>query len=217
MSQNPDIHPFAEQALPFIDTLVFDLGKVLLDWDPRYFYARRFAGNRAALEHFVAEVISPAWISEMDAGKPAVQAIAERQRARPEHAELIGMWSAGWPTMLRGEIDGTAVLLKELKARGLRLCALTNFSVETFPIALDCCPSLALFEDIVVSGNVGLIKPDPRIYAHANTQFRLRPHATLFVYDMPANVAAGRAAGWHALRFTSPHALRADLAAFGLP
>ena len=201
---------------PVIDAVVFDLGKVLLDWDPRYFYARHFRDDIAALEHFVMHIIPPAWIGEMDAGKPAALAIAEQQRRHPEHAALIGLWAEGWPHMLRGEIEGTAALLGELKARGFRLCALTNFSTETFPIARERCPSLALFEDIVVSGEIGLVKPDPRIYAHTNAHCRLHPQRTVFIDDMPANVAAGRAAGWHALQFTSPLALRADLAALGL-
>jgi len=203
-------------AAPLVDTAVFDLGKVLLDWDPRYFYARYFEGDSAALEHFVTQIIPPTWIVEMDAGKPAAQAIAERQRAHPQHAELIGQWTEGWPVMLRGEIPGTVAVLRELKARGLRLHALTNFSTETFPIARERCPSLALFEDIVMSGEIGLIKPDPRIYAHTTAHCRLNPAATVFIDDMPANVAAGRAAGWHAIQFTSPEQLRADLATLGL-
>lgn len=202
---------------PVIDAVVFDLGKVLLDWDPRYFYTRHFHGDTAALEHFVTHIIPPAWIGEMDAGKPAAQAIAEQQRVHPQHAALIGLWAEGWPLMLRGEIAGTAALLRELKARGLRLYALTNFSTETFPIARERCPSLALFEDIVVSGAIGLVKPDPRIYAHTSAHCRLHPQTTVFIDDMPANVAAGRAAGWQALQFTSPGALRIDLAVLGLP
>ena len=133
-----------------MEAVVFDLGKVLLDWDPRFFYERHFGNDREgrdALEHFVKTVVPGSWILEMDAGKLAAQAIAERQALFPEHAELIGLWSEGWPVMLRGEIAGTAAILRELKARGLRLYALTNFSTETFPVAQARCPSLALFED----------------------------------------------------------------------
>lgn len=197
-----------------IDAALFDLGKVLLDWDPRFFYARHFANDhegRDALEHFVKTVVPGSWILEMDAGKPAAQAIAERQAQFPEHAELIGLWSAGWPEMLRGEIAGTAAILRELKTRGLRLYALTNFSTETFPIAQARCPSLALFEHAVVSGEIGLTKPDPRIYAHAIRHCRLTPERTVFVDDLVVNVEAGRAAGLRALHFTSPERLRADL------
>ena len=196
-----------------IDAALFDLGKVLLDWDPRFFYARHFAGDPDGLGHFVRTVVPGTWIIEMDAGKPAAQAIAERQALFPEHAELIGLWSQGWPEMLRGEIEGTAAILRELKDRGLRLYALTNFSTETYPIAQSRCPTLALFEHAVVSGEIGLTKPDPRIYAHAIEHCRLTPARTVFVDDLLVNVEAGRAAGLQAVHFTSPEQLRADLGA----
>ena len=199
-----------------IDTVLFDLGKVLLDWDPRYYYARHFGGNAEALETFVRDIIAPEWIGEMDAGKPAAQAVAERQRVHPRHAGLIGLWAEGWPEMLRGEIEGTAAIIRELKGRGLRLYALTNFSDETFPIAVARCPTMALFEDIVVSGRIGLIKPDPRIYAHAIGQCALEPARTLFIDDSRPNVAAGSAAGLKALHFSSPEKLRGELVALGL-
>ncbi|HXC38398.1 MAG TPA: HAD family phosphatase [Burkholderiales bacterium] len=194
------------------ESALFDLGKVLLDWDPRYFYARHFA-DPSALEHFLSEVVPMQWIVEMDGGKPAAQAMAERQRLHPRHAHLIARWLEGWPHMLRGEIKGTARIVRELKARGTRLYALTNFSAETFPLALAACPTLSLFEHIVVSGHVGLIKPDPRIYAHAIERCALDPARTVFIDDSAVNVAAGRATGFQALHFVTPEGLRSDLSA----
>ena len=201
---------------PDFDAVVFDLGKVLLDWDPRYFYARHFPGDPEGLEHFVRNVIAMDWIMEMDAGKPTAQAIAERQRAFPEHARLVSLWTEGWPSMLRGEIDGTARIIRELKARGIPLYALTNFSVETFPVASRRCPTLAEFSQVVMSGEVGLVKPDPRIYALTIERCRLSPQRTVFIDDSPANVAGGTAAGLRSLHFTSPEALHADLVRLGL-
>jgi 2-haloacid dehalogenase len=198
-----------------MNAVLFDLGKVLLDWDPRYFY-RRFFADEAALERFVREVVAPEWILEMDAGKPAAQAIAERSRRFPEHAALIALWPQGWPTMLRGEIAGSVAILAELRARGRRLCALTNFSIETFPVARARHAFLGWFEDVVVSGEHGVVKPDPRIYDLAIARCGLDPSGTAFVDDSEANVAAGRAAGLHALHFTSPERLRAELVALGL-
>jgi 2-haloacid dehalogenase len=197
------------------EAVLFDLGKVLLDWDPRYFY-RRFFPDEAALERFMREVVAPAWILEMDAGKPAAQAIAERGRLHPEHAALIALWPQGWPAMLRGEIADSVAILAELRWRGVRLCALTNFSTETFPIARARHAFLDWFEDVVVSGEHGVAKPDPRIYRIAIERCRLAPAQTVFVDDSEANVAAGRAAGLHALHFTSPERLRAELVALGL-
>lgn len=198
-----------------MDAVLFDLGKVLLDWDPRYFY-RQFFADEAALERFAREVVAPEWILEMDAGKPAAQAIAERSRLHPEHAALIALWSRGWPTMLRGEIAGSVAILAELRERGHRLCALTNFSTETFPLARARHAFIGWFDGLVVSGEHGMTKPDPRIYRLAIERCGLDPAGTVFVDDSEANVAAGRAAGLHALQFTSPQRLRADLVALGL-
>jgi 2-haloacid dehalogenase len=198
-----------------LDAVLFDLGKVLLDWDPRYFY-RDFFDDEAALEDFVRRVVAPEWIVEMDAGKPAAQAIAERSRLFPDHAELIARWSAGWPAMLRREIAGSVAILAALRARGLRLYALTNFSTETFPVARARHAFLDWFEDIVVSGEHGLVKPDPRIYRLAIERCDLEPARTVFIDDSAANIAAGRDAGMHALQFTAPEQLRADLIALGV-
>jgi 2-haloacid dehalogenase len=198
------------------EAVLFDLGKVLLDWDPRYFYARFFPGDEAGFENFMRRVVAPEWILEMDAGKPAAEAIEERSRAFPEHAALIALWPHGWPTMLRGEIAASVAILGELRGRGHRLFALTNFSTETFPVARGRHGFLGWFEDIVVSGEHGIVKPDPRIYRLAIERCRLDPARTVFVDDSPANVAAGRAAGLHALHFTTPERLRAELAALGL-
>ncbi len=194
-----------------IEAALFDLGKVLLDWDPRYFYARYFPGDARGLEAFIATAVASSWIQEMDAGKPIAQAVAERQRLFPQHAALISLWQRGWPSMLRGEIEGTAAVLGELKARGLHLYALTNFSAETYPVALSRCPTLAVFEDVVVSAEIGLVKPDPRIYAHAIDRCRLRPAHTVFVDDLEANVRAAADAGLRALHFTTPERLREEL------
>jgi 2-haloacid dehalogenase len=198
-----------------MDTVLFDLGKVLLDWSPRYYYAR-FFDDEAALARFLGEVVAPEWILEMDAGKPARQAIAERQQRFPEHAELIARWPEGWPEMLRGEIAGTVAVVEALRARGRRLYALTNFSTETFPQARARCPSLALFEDVIVSGEVGLVKPDPRIFALAVERCRIDPARTVFVDDIPANVVAAQAHGFHALQFTTSEGLGEALRALGL-
>jgi 2-haloacid dehalogenase len=197
------------------DAILFDLGKVLLDWDPRYFY-RRFLADEAALEHFVGTVVGMDWIVEMDAGKPAALAIAERSQAFPEHAALIARWSEGWPTMLRGEIAGSVEILAELRARGFRLYALTNFSTENYPVALERHAFLRWFEDVIVSAEHGLVKPDPRIYALAIARCRLDPARTVFIDDSPRNVEAGRAAGLHALHFTAADVLRRDLERLGV-
>jgi len=198
-----------------VDAVLFDLGKVLLDWDPRYFYRSYFAVE-AELEDFVQRVVAQRWIEEMDAGKPADQAIAERIRAFPEHAELIGRWKEGWPQMLRGEIAATVAILAALRGRGVRLYALTNFSAETFPLARRRFEFLSWFDDAVVSGEHGMVKPDPRIFELAIRRCGLEPARTAFIDDSPANVRAGRACGLHALHYTDAEKLRGELVALGL-
>lgn len=198
------------------DTALFDLGRVLLDWDPRYYYAQFFAGDAAGLERFVTQAVGPDFILAMDAGRPAAAVIAERCRRFSADAELIARWPEGWPRMLRGPITGTVDILHELKARGTRLFALTNFSTETWPVAVTRFDFLGWFDDIVVSGEHGIVKPDPRIYALAAQRCRLDPHRTVFIDDAPANVTAGRAAGFDALLFETPEKLRAELQTRGL-
>jgi 2-haloacid dehalogenase len=212
----PAVSPRPAVKITGMDTVLFDLGKVLLDWDPRYFYRTRFGGDEAAMERFLTEAAPPAWVIEMDAGKPMAQAIAERQRLYPQYAAELALWSEGWHTMLRREITGTAAIVADLKARGRRLYALTNFSAETWPSAMARCPSLALFEDAIVSGEHGLVKPDPRFYELAIHRCRIDPAKTVFVDDMMVNVEAARGCGLLALHFSGPEKLRVELAALAL-
>jgi 2-haloacid dehalogenase len=191
--------------------IVFDLGGVLVDWNPRYLYAPLFGADRAAMEDFLARVCAPEWNLELDAGKPFDQAVAERQRAFPEFAELIALWRDGWPQMLREAIAGSVDILAQLRARGHRLIALTNWSAETFPVARARFEFLDWFEDIVVSGDVKLVKPDPRIFALALERNGLEPARTLFIDDVPDNVRAAQALGMTGVRFEGPQRLRAEL------
>ena len=199
-----------------MNTVLFDLGAVLIDWNPRYLYRPLFNGDDKAMEHFLAEIAPPWWNLEIDAGKTFEQAVAERIRAHPEHADMIALWRDGWEKMLRDEIAGSVEILGELRSKGHRLHALTNWSAETFPIARRRFEFLKWFEDIVVSGEVGLAKPDPRIFALTIERCRLEPARTVFIDDSLHNVEAGRNAGMHALHFRDPHQLRADLTRLGM-
>jgi 2-haloacid dehalogenase len=198
------------------DAVLFDVGKVLLDWDPRHLYLDTFNGDAAATERFLAEVLPLAWILEMDAGKPMAQAVAEKIAAHPQHAERIALYESQWARTVRGAVPGSVEILAELRARNLRLYALTNFSAETWPLALARFDFLGWFEAAVVSGQIGLAKPDPRIYAAAIERCRLDPSRTVFIDDRMENVEAARAFGIHALQFTSAARLRTDLEGLGL-
>jgi 2-haloacid dehalogenase len=199
-----------------IDTVLFDLGGVLVDWNPRYLYAPHFGEDRERMEHFLAHVCAPEWNHTMDAGKPFSEAVAERQALFPEHADLIALWKDGWQQMLGAPIQKTVELLDALRARGHRLVALTNWSAETFPIALERFEFLQWFEDIVVSGEVRMAKPDPRIFRLAVERNRLDPARTLFIDDSKVNVEAARETGLHAVHFRGAEPLRKDLVRVGL-
>ena len=125
------------QNLQAIDTFLFDLGGVLIDWSPRYLFARHFAGDEAAMDDFLGRVCTAEWNVTMDAGKPAHVARAERIAEHPAHAPMIDRWFEEWPNMMRGEVPGTAQILRELQERGFKLYALSNWSADTFPHARE--------------------------------------------------------------------------------
>jgi len=195
--------------------LLFDLGAVLIEWDPRRLYRPHFP-TEAALERFMAEVVTPAWNHAIDAGKPMAEAVRELQAEHPAFTELIALYQRDWHLTLGGAIQGTVDLLRELKDDGRKVCALSNWSAETFPVARARFEFLGWFDRIVISGEVGLAKPDPALFRLALDRCGLAPATTLFIDDMPANVDAARALGLDAVRFEGPGQLRRELAARGL-
>lgn len=197
------------------DIVVFDIGGVLLDWNPRHLYRRLFDDERA-MEAFLSDVCSPAWNLLMDMGVPFRQGVSVLADRHPHHAELIRAYDERWQEMVAGAIEESVEILRELIDAGRPVYALTNFSAEKFSLERQRWPFLGWFRGIVVSGEIGLVKPAPAIYRHLTTRFGLAPERCLFVDDQPANVAAARAAGMHAVRFVGADALRADLSARGL-
>lgn len=198
-----------------IDTLLFDLGNVLVRWDPRKYYRDRFASTDE-MEAFLAEVCPPSWNHEMDLGKPFATAIAERQALFPDQAALIGEWRTGWERMLGGEIEDMVAALSRLEDEGYALHALTNWSAETFPVARQRYPWLQRFQHVVVSGEVGLAKPDAAIFSLA-LEYVARPaDHVVFIDDNLPNVDAARALGMSAIHFTSPARCLEQLRALGV-
>jgi 2-haloacid dehalogenase len=202
--------------MPGLDTVVFDLGGVLADWDPRYLYRGLFDGDEAAMEEFLATVTTGEWNHAMDAGRDRAEAVAELAAAHPQHEPLIRAWVDRWEDMLGDEIAGTAAVVDELAGAGVRLLALTNWSAETFPAARDRYPSFARFEGIVVSGEHGLAKPDPDLYGVLVRRFGVDPGTTAYVDDKVTNVEAAAALGFTGVHFTTPDVLRDDLVRLGL-
>ena len=196
-------------------TVVFDLGGVLIDWDPRYLYRQLF-DSPDEMESFLAEVTTAEWNAHQDAGRPWADAIELLVAEHPERRELIEAFHARWPEMLAGEIQGTVDVLAELHAAGLRLVALSNWSAELFPVARERFDFLAWFEGILISGDVGVNKPDRQIFEHLVERFGIEPATALFIDDSSANVATAAALGFRAVQFTDAAALRLELVQLGL-
>lgn len=194
---------------------VFDIGGVLLDWNPRHLYRKLFA-DEAAMERFLATVCTPLWNLSLDAGKPFAQGVAELVARFPEQAELIRAFDERWQEMVPRAFDDTVALLGELRARGRRLYAITNFSAEKLALERQRWPFLSWFDGMVVSGEVGLVKPGAAIYRCLLSGYGLAAGDCLYIDDAEINVAGARAVGMHAVRFETAARLRAELEAAGL-
>jgi 2-haloacid dehalogenase len=195
--------------------VVFDLGGVLIDWNPRHLYRQLF-DDEAAMERFLAEVCHTAWNEEQDRGRTFAEAIEEAAGRFPDHRALIQAYHQRWGEMLAGPIEGSVALLAELKEAGHELHALTNWSVETFPIARERYQFLTWFESILVSGEERLIKPDPRIFQLLLERIGRTAEACVYIDDNPKNAAAAAALGFDAVHFKSPEELRAELTRLGV-
>jgi 2-haloacid dehalogenase len=194
---------------------VFDLGGVLIDWNPRHLY-RKLIPNEAEREQFLAEICSPQWNLEQDRGRSWAEACALLRAQHPEHSELIDAFHLRWREMLGGPIEDSVQVLRELKAGGVRLFGLTNWSHETFPIALELYDFLGWFEAIVVSGQERLVKPDLRLYRLLLERHALEPTTLVYIDDNGKNATAAAELGMHGIHFTTPAALRDELMALGL-
>jgi 2-haloacid dehalogenase len=192
--------------------VVFDLGGVLIEWDPRHLY-RKLLADEAAVEEFLATVCTPEWNAELDRGRPFAEGVAELVERHPEHAAAIAAYHERWPEMVAGDIPGTVEVLAELRAAGVPLYALTNWSAETFAITRGRFEFLEWFDGLLVSGEERVTKPDPAIFQLLLDRFGLDPTATVFVDDSEANVAAARRLGFDAIRFTGHEELRRELVA----
>ena len=201
---------------PARDTVVFDLGGVLIAWDPRHLYRKLFAGDETAMEHFLANVCTHEWNRCQDAGRSFAEGARLLKAEHPEKAELIDAYFSRFDEMMPGPITGSVEILAELRDRGTPLYGLTNFSAETYPPAFERFEFLRWFDGILVSGEVGLIKPDPRIFELLIERFAIDPRRAVYIDDVETNVIAARPLGIHGIHFTTPAALRAELAELGL-
>ena len=198
-----------------VEAVVFDVGRVLFQWDLRHLYASLIP-DPAELDWFLANVVTERWHFQHDEGRSVAEMLAERQAEFPGHAHLVEVWATRFNDSIPGPVPGSFALVEELHQRGIPLYAITNFGAEFWADFRPCHPIFDLFRDVVVSGVEKIAKPDPRIYRLAERRFGHAPAAMLFVDDSPANIDAVRAAGWQGHLFTDAPALAADLRARGL-
>jgi 2-haloacid dehalogenase len=196
--------------------VIFDVGNVLIRWDPRLLY-RQLVADEAAIDGFFAEIGFDAWNRGFDAGAPWEEGVAALAARHPHRAELIRAFHHRWHETVPGAVEGMPELLEGLAAAGVPLYAITNFSGEKWRETLARFPFLAAaFRDVVVSGDERVMKPDAEIFRRCLARNRLEASRAVFVDDSAANVAAAAALGMDAIRFASAPQLAAELKSRGL-
>jgi len=195
-----------------IKTIIFDLGGVLIDWSPEYLYLDIFEGDRVKMNAFFEQVCTMDWNENQDAGYPLSKATEDRIALFPEYETLIKIYYGRWEEMLGEAITGSVQILKKLiNDPKFRVVALTNWSAETFPVALKRFDFLHWFEGIVVSGTEKTRKPYPEIYQITLDRFNIAPSETLFIDDNLRNIKGAEAIGINGIHFSSPEKLIIDL------
>ncbi|WP_196893919.1 HAD family hydrolase [Aureivirga marina] len=196
-----------------IDTIIFDLGGVLLNWNPRNLYTKIFEGNEEKINWFLNEICTSEWNSMQDSGLRTMKEATELKVAEfPEHEALIRLYYDRWEDMFDGSIEDSVKILEQLKKQNThRLFALTNWNVENFDYAENTFPFLVNFQDILVSGQEKTMKPDPKIFEIAIERFKINPEKTIFIDDKLENVEAFEKFGVKGIHFQSPKQLEESL------
>jgi len=198
------------------DTIIFDLGGVLIDWNPRHLYRKIFK-TEEEIEWFLANVCTNEWNEKQDAGRTFEDATAELLEKFPNQEDAIRAWYGRWKETIRGPIDETVNVLKAIKeADTHRLYALTNWSAETFPWALERFEFLHWFEGIVVSGVEKTRKPFPEFYEILLKRYDVNPSRAIFIDDNIHNIHAARALQIDGIHFTNADLLRKELTKRGI-
>jgi len=195
-----------------IKNVIFDLGGVLIDWNPEYVYLEVFNGDREKMKWFFDKICTMDWNENQDAGYPLQKATEERVKLFPEYEEWIRIYYGRWEEMLGKQIDGTVTILKQLIYNpNYKVVALTNWSAETFPIALERFDFLHWFEGIVVSGTEKMRKPFNEIYVLTLNRFNIEASQSLFIDDNARNIEAAKKMGINTIRFNNPTQLKSEL------
>ena len=198
-----------------IEAVVFDVGRVLYQWQLRHLFAKIVA-DEARLEKLLGEVVTEEWHFEHDQGRPLAEMVPERIALHPEFEAEIRAYATRFNETIPGPVPGSHALVERLDEAGVPLFAITNFGADFWAGFRPTAPIFERFRDIVVSGEEKLAKPDPAIFALAERRFGLPATAMLFIDDNRANVDAAAACGWQVHHFTGAERLEVDLAERGL-
>lgn len=199
-----------------IKNIIFDLGGVLIDWNPRYLFTEVFE-SETEMDYFLTEICSPSWNEEQDGGRSLENGTKILVNKHPEYRSQIKLFYGEWHKMLGGAIDSNVRLLRKLKASDrFGIFALTNWSAETFPTALALYDFLHEFEGILVSGVEKLKKPDPAIYHLMLDRYDLEANSTLFIDDNLRNVKAAAKMGIQGVHYTDDKSLQKSLKEHGV-
>ena len=203
-----------QSTAPALTAVVFDVGMVLLEWNPRHLYRKVFS-DPVEMEWFLANVCTAEWNLAQDRGRPWPQAEAEVIARFPVYEPEIRAFRARWHEMVPHAIAGTVDILERLAVLGVPLYAITNFAGDTLRESITRHPFFDHFHGIVVSGDLGLLKPDPAIYHRLAADHGVDLTRSVFIDDSAPNIAAARTVGMHAIHFTSPEQLAVELKALG--
>lgn len=204
-----------ERVAAPVEAVVFDVGRVLVEWDMRLLFAK-LIDDPARLDWFCSTVVTENWHAQHDAGRDLGDMIADRKREFPDCADLIDAYATRFRETIPGPVAGSYEIVEQLAARGVPLYAITNFASLFWAEFRAGQPLFDHFRDIVVSGDEKIAKPDARIFELAARRFGHRPEAMLFIDDNAANIAAAKALGWQVHHFSQAPALKQDLQARGL-
>jgi 2-haloacid dehalogenase len=199
-----------------VKAVLWDVGGVLLDWDPRHLYRKLFGADVEGMEEFLANVCTMPWHAQQDLGRSIDEACAELSKHHPRQASLILAWAERNEEMVKGPVSGSAALLAEVVSAGVPCYALTNMERESFERRISLYEFFQLFDGYFVSGFEGVMKPDPRFFELALERFALTPEETLFTDDKAENVAAAVAVGVPATVFRDAVSFRHELVARGV-
>jgi 2-haloacid dehalogenase len=194
-----------------IKALIFDYGGVLLEWNPHNVYHRYFPGQPEAIDQFLTEIRFAEWNAQQDKGRPFAEAVESISAEFPHYAHLISAYYEYWEESISGTIPGSVEILKQLNAMNYPLYGLSNWSNETFPLARHKYDFFDLFDDMVISGEVKMVKPDPAIFELALKKFGKNAAECVYIDDSLPNIQQAQKIGFHTIHFQSPEQLKADL------